>query len=264
MRRLFKAVSLLCLCNLWMQCSYAAPPAENQQAWELVFSDEFNSGKINPHHWQVQVKAADSNSSELQFYANDAVSVTNGTLRIKAEKRNVVNHGYTSGFLTSKGLLAQQYGYFEMRAKIPSGKGLWPAFWLYSSEPGHSDEIDIMEAIGHDPHTIHMTQHYWDWRLQKTKSIHGQHTGIDYSKDFHLYGMWWTPEKIVWYVDGTPYHQSREAIPNNPMFILVNMAVGGSWPGSPTPSTAFPASYDIDYIRIYQEANKADSIRSSD
>ena len=169
------------------------------------------------------------------------------------------NVKYLSGIITSYGSFNMTHGYVEMRAKLPEGRGLWPAFWLL---PQHYvkdvPEIDVMEFLGQDVDTIYHTYHYFDiennWNLISTPSFPS--LSADWTKDFHTFGMAWTPTEIVWYVDGDETKRitdSEYIIPNQAMHLLANLAVGGNWPGSPDESTQFPATFEIDYIRAYKK-----------
>jgi beta-glucanase (GH16 family) len=139
-----------------------------------------------------------------------------------------------------------------MRARLPKGRGLWPAFWLlHNQENGTRPEIDVVELIGDKPEVVYQTYHYFDnWNLRSTPSY--QAWGPDYSQSFHTYGMKWEPGRISWYVDGRVTNTFSDSnVSSEDMYILVNLAVGGSWPGSPDGSTSFPARFAIDYIRAY-------------
>ena len=164
---------------------------------------------------------------------------------------------YLSGILTSYGSFRMTHGYVEMRAKVPPGRGLWPAFWLL---PMHYvedvPEIDVMEFLGQDVGTLYNTYHYFDvandWRKVSTPSFPNYVT--DWTADFHTFGMEWGPRDITWYVDGVATHSVDDAeyrISGQAMYLLANLAVGGSWPGAPDADTPFPASFEIDYIRAY-------------
>ncbi|MDB4224946.1 family 16 glycosylhydrolase, partial [Granulosicoccus sp.] len=166
---------------------------------------------------------------------------------------------YLSGIITSYGSFTMAHGYVEMRAKLPAGRGLWPAFWLL---PQHYvkdvPEIDVMEFLGQDIDTLYQTYHYFDIEDNWTQISTPSFTVLadDWTQDFHTFGMAWSPTEIVWYVDGEESHRvtdSEYVIPNQPMHLLANLAVGGSWPGSPDELTEFPAVFEIDYMRAYKK-----------
>lgn len=164
---------------------------------------------------------------------------------------------YTSGMITTQFSFAQQYGYFEMRAKLPKGKGLWPAFWLLPVDKSWPPEIDAMEAFG-EPNIrgeggitkIHYASH------ERNKKCGGWvDIGTDITADFHRYGVLWEPDKITYYFDGKAYGScpgNKDA--NQPFYMLANLAVGGktSWPGTPNPDNIWPVYMHIDYIRAYK------------
>jgi beta-glucanase (GH16 family) len=180
-------------------------------------------------------------------------SVSNGILSIEAKKApeslqpHIWGNDYTSGIISTP-QISQTYGYFETRAKLPEGKGLWPAFWLVAADGSWPPEIDVFEVLGHEPGVIYQTLH----GPNASQSKGGEYRGIDTSDGFHTYGVDWTPSKITWYVDGVQTYQDDNFI-NKPMYVIANLAVGGDWPGSPDANTQFPAKMEIDYIRSYQK-----------
>ena len=170
---------------------------------------------------------------------------------------------FLSGIITSYGSFNMTHGYVEMRAKLPEGQGLWPAFWML---PQHYvkdvPEIDVMEFLGHDVETIYNTYHYFDisdenvWSAVSTDSMTSN--SQDWTTDFHTFGMAWSPTELIWYIDGEETNRvsdSEFVIPNQPMHLLANLAVGGNWPGSAdeTDTSVFPAVFEIDYIRAYKK-----------
>ena len=210
-------------------------------------------------------------NEEQQFYIDPEIhgvspfSINDGILSITAqptlrELRGVVaGQPYTSGVLTTEKGFAQKYGRFEVRAKVPSGQGLWSAFWLLPSFDSWPDgvavlpELDVMEHIGQQPEVFHTTLH--TNQTGPLTSHPFDHTeSVDLTKNFHTYSAVWTEESVNWYLDG----QWRAAFPTpkdftRPVHFLLNLAVGGTWPGSPDGSTEFPAVYDIDYVRAYTD-----------
>ena len=166
---------------------------------------------------------------------------------------------YLSGIITSYGTFSMTHGYVEMRAKLPAGAGLWPAFWML---PQHwvedVPEIDVMEFLGQDVDRLYNTYHYFDvennWAQISTPSM--QVFSDDWTQQFHTFGVAWSPTEIVWYVNGEETHRVSDAnydIANQPMHLIANLAVGGNWPGAPDANTAFPAEFEIDYIRAYKK-----------
>ena len=138
-----------------------------------------------------------------------------------------------------------------MRAKLPAGKGLFPAFWLYAVDPGYPDEVDVMEMLGQDPKTIYMTNHFWQPTGLGKNS--GRYTGPDFSNGFHTFGLYWDKSELIWYVDDIPRFVSQTGVPQRSLFMLLNFAIGGGWAGAPDKSTHFPALYEVDYVRVYRQ-----------
>lgn len=166
---------------------------------------------------------------------------------------------YLSGIMTTYESFKFTHGYVEARAKVPTGRGLWPAFWLLPTHYVEDvPEIDVMESLGQFPYTSYHTYHYFipseNWRLVSTPSF--ETIGPDFSQEFHTYGMAWEPGQIIWYVDGVETRRIDDAdweIANQAMYLIANLAVGGNWPGSPDANTVFPAEYELDYIRVYKK-----------
>ena len=159
------------------------------------------------------------------------------------------------------------HGYVEMRAKLPAGRGLWPAFWLLTTHYVEDvPEIDVMEFLGQDVDTLYHTYHYFDiednWRKISTPSY--TVTAENWTLDFHTFGMAWSPTEIIYYVNGVETRRITDEdylITGQAMYLIANLAVGGNWPGSPDASTQFPATFEIDYIRclLYTSPSPRDS-----
>jgi beta-glucanase (GH16 family) len=184
-------------------------------------------------------------------------SIVDGVLEIIADrapdeiKSNIWNYPYTSGLITSRLSFSQLYGVFEIRARMPKGRGLWPCFWLLPTDRSWPPEIDILEILGHETTKLYSTMHTNETGSHVFSSVTAQVP--DTSVDFHTYAVDWEKETITWYFDGTEI--GRVATPadlHKPMYILANLAVGGTWPGSPDASTRFPAIFAIDWIRAYR------------
>jgi hypothetical protein len=160
---------------------------------------------------------------------------------------------YTSGLLTSYGSFAQTYGYWEIGAQVPAGDGLWPGFWLLRVDQSYPPEVDILEMRGNDPSTNFNSFHGEDG----VDSSQATHLG-DLSAGFHTFGFDWTASTMTWYVDGQPTYQlTTPAYMNEPMYMLLDLAVGGSFPGSPDATTQFPANFNIDYVHVYADPSAA-------
>ena len=209
-------------------------------ASQLVYSDEFNGGLstsswANRTPWNTQYTIG-----ELEFYDPTDCIVANGAMTLKSEKRAAPGYpyylpngfSYTSGIVTSLPHAKFSYGYFEIRAKLPKGQGIWPAFWLTNDS---TLEIDGLEMLGNRPTRIYQTLH-----RNKSQVYQGIVDGPDYSAGFHTYGIDWQPNYVKWYIDGVLTTTYSAPMPSDPLYICLNTAVGGSWPGAPNSTTAFP------------------------
>jgi beta-glucanase (GH16 family) len=229
----------------------------NTDGLNLTFHDEFDSTSLDTTTWQTQLRwGRTSSNAELQYYAEDAFEPQSGILRVTAEKlqKPIEDHPYKSGVIASFDSYVFTFGYVEMKAKIPSGKGLWPGFWMAAYDRSSNDEIDIFEILGDQPNVIHNTLHY-DGSNGTTPQIgHSYTASVDLSKDYHTYGLLWSSKLLIWYLDGVEIFRVTKNIPQKSMFVYANLAVGGDWPGNPDANTKFPASYDIDYIRVFQQS----------
>lgn len=256
-----------------------APSASLPFAVHLTFQDEFDDFSLFDENsfagrWRTQFgyggpTAVESRSlvsnGERQAYVDrafrgvgaatinvDPFHVANGVLTITAEKATPSTKAaiwglyYTSGMIASRFSFAQRYGYFEMRAALPVGKGLWPAFWLLPIDKSWPPEIDIVEAIGGDH--LYFTPHCPGQRSQPAGD-----RKLANPTAFHTFGLLWTAQRLHWYVDGQLVAEAPTCpAMRRPMYILANLAVGGKWPGNPDASTAFPAQMKLDYIRVWQ------------
>lgn len=243
----------------------------------LAFSDEFNSLNVWDGHagtwdtsysWQNKPNGS-TLPNEGEWYIRHEFAPTShirpwviddGVLNIVAAETDpsirefTEGHAYTSGVLTSLHSYSRQFGYFEMRAKVPAGQGLWPAFWLVPADGTSSHEIDVMEVVGQDTSKLHTTFHTF-------KPKHVQQTKVsrvsDMSKAFHTYGVNWQCDKISWYFDRKLVHQVKTPPElHKPMFMIIDLAVGGPMPGPAGPTTPLPANLAIDYVRVYSTLPK--------
>lgn len=279
-----------------------APPANapaGSNGWKLVWSDEFDGKQVDKAKWDFDrgTGATDPvthqflagwGNNELEFYSNrpENVYVQDGMLHIRAVKEDYKGAHYTSARLKTKGLFSKKYGRFEWRAKLPTGKGIWPALWMLPQEQKHggwaaSGEIDVVEARGQEPDKVLGTLHYGSQWPANT------HTGKDFIfpdkagiADFHVYALEWEPGEIRWLVDGKTYQtqsfwwscsdtdgpkgvepvNESELNPwpapfDQPFYIVMNVAVGGQFLGNPDAKTAFPAEMVVDYVRVYDKAD---------
>jgi beta-glucanase (GH16 family) len=267
--------------GLWLlpgAMAVAQQPAARAD-WSLVWSDEFDGAGLDPTKWSVLIREQ-SKHNELQYYVPDEVYVENGWLRLRSQVRDYGSMHYTSGRLDTSGKFAPTYGRFEIRARLPGGQGLWPAHWLYpqkrdwamerlmaaaiaadneraipEARPWYS-EIDIMEFLGHEPNVVYGTLHYHTFGGEKLTSSGTWRGDVDYTKDFHTYALEWEPDSLRWYIDDQLIHATVNGIPHAPHYLILNTAVGGSWPGNPDATTVFPQYHDVDYVRVYQRPRR--------
>lgn len=228
----------------------AAPSDVAGAPARLTFIDDFVGAKLNGALWTPNLPfPANSNHFETQTYKLDNIVLRDGVAQLVAKRSG---QEITSGLLSSFGAFAQRYGRFEMRAKLPRGNGLWPAFWLLPEDQGWPPEIDIVELLGREPGKVFSTNH---WRAadggHRQASVAA--TAADYTQDFHLYTLDWRPGLMRFMVDGTEIGRQTAHVPDKPMYLVANLAVAsGGWPGSFDATTPFPARMEIDFIRAYQ------------
>jgi beta-glucanase (GH16 family) len=228
------------------------PTAPIGPGFELAFAEEFDGEQLDVTRWKSGMPWGNHTLGEAAMYRPSALSVADGVLAMTATQQQAGGRPYTSGAINSDGLYQFTCGYAEVRAKIPRGRGLWPAFWLLSTGPGTTGEIDVFEVLGHEPERAHMTLHL-ESGLEKSEEGTSW-VGPDLSVAFHTYAVDWEPEHIVWYVDGVERFRSKSNVPIRPMCLIADLAVGGptSWPGPPDAQTPLPSKLEIDYIRVFQ------------
>jgi beta-glucanase (GH16 family) len=246
-----------------------------EKKWTLVWNDEFNGpdGSMpDPNKWSVVRDGSGFGNQELQYYTDLPANshIEGGNLVITARKETYkgadgISRDYTSARLQTAGHFQQKYGRFEARIKVPKGQGFWPAFWMLGSDfdsvgwPA-SGEIDIMENVGFEPAKVHGTLHGPGY--SGSNPLTGAYTSPKQeaiSDDFHVFAVEWAPEEIRFYVDGHLFEtQTPDSIPSSkrwvfdhPFYILLDLAVGGAWPGNPDATTPFPATMLVDYVRVY-------------
>lgn len=238
------------------------------EGWELVWQDEFDGDTINAENWTHEVGGDGWGNGEAQYYTDDPKNayVADGQLHIVALKENLLGKLYTSARLTTQDKVEVGYGRIEARIQIPEGQGLWPAFWMLGNDLPQvgwpfAGEIDIMENVGHEPSTIHGTVHgpgYFGGN-----GVGGPKTlpsGEQYADDFHIFAIEWEEDEIRWYMDDeiyfkvTPNTVPGEWVYDHPFYMILNVAVGGEWPGYPDGTATFPQTMKVDYVRIYEQS----------
>ncbi|MGH3349221.1 MAG: glycoside hydrolase family 16 protein [Nocardioides sp.] len=242
-----------------------APKAPEAAA--LTWSDEFDGAAgsaPNAANWNHETGGGGWGNNELQTYTDSRENSAldgNGNLVITARRNG---SGYTSARMTTKGKVQPKYGRLEARIQIPRGQGIWPAFWMLGGQFPNtpwpdSGEIDIMENVGYEPHIVHGTLHgpgYSGGNPITGSYMHPQ--GWSFADTFHTFAVDWQPGSITWSVDGVAYQTFTTAntggnpwVFDQPFFFILNVAVGGNWPGNPDGSTQFPQSMVVDYVRVY-------------
>lgn len=250
--------------------------------WQLEWSDDFNGNQINTTNWTFDSGNGNGGwgNRELECYTSRTqnVYVAGGMLHIIAQKEVYQGQHFTSAKLKTRGLFSQKYGRFEFYARLPQGKGFWPALWLMPENAvyGHwaaSGEIDVMENRGSDPEKVFGTLHFGGMSPHNAQS-HGPAFNFppgDSANKFHLYSIEWTTNAISWYVDDHLYQKqtnwwssSNPADPHDhnpypapfdqPFYIIMNLAVGGNFGGNPDEATVFPGEMQIKYVRVYSES----------
>lgn len=265
------ALASLCVCAT----------TTDAKGWRLSWSDEFKGqagAAVDASKWTPQTGGTGWGNRELEFYTDSTENAQldgRGSLVITAISRQLPPsfkcwYGpclYTSARLYTKAKFAQAYGRFEARMKLPAGQGVWPAFWLLGEDIDKvgwpsCGEIDIMENIGREPSVVHGTIHGPGYNGAKGIGAPFTLQQGRVADGFHVYAVEWEPNAIRWYVDKQLYESRTPAdlpagarwVYDHPFFILLNFAVGGTWPGAPDKTTNFPQTMTVDYVRVYRRA----------
>lgn len=236
------------------------------QTWQLSWSDEFSGAAIDNSKWGYDIGTGAAQglwgwgNGELQYYTDhtDNARLENGHLIIAALEENFAGSSYTSARMVTRDKFSQTYGKFEARIDLPTGQGIWPAFWMLRENNPWPGEIDIMEIVGNAPGSCHGTAHWGE--VGSVVSSGGVAYSTDWTTTFHTYTVEWWPDHIRWSVDGQVYFEldRTQVSPANPWLfaedyhMLLNVAVGGMWPGSPDASTVFPQEMVVDWVRVYE------------
>lgn len=256
--------------------------SQDQRAEHLVWSDEFNGEQSLPDraNWKFETGGNGWGNHELETYcapgsgvgpcdaAKPNVVVTGGYLHVLA-RRDAATGKWTSARMTSKGLQSFQYGRIEARIQIPAGPGVWPAFWMLGDDVDQRPwpacgELDIMENVGKEPGQIHGSVHGIGFTGTPLTTVATLLGDTEFAAGFHTYGMMWSPGKVQYYVDDSehPYATyTRADLPKGAVwpfddgryFFMLNLAMGGDWPGPPAATTPATVEMLVDYVRVYQE-----------
>ncbi len=265
-------VFLAAACGSGDSASPATPsptptPAPGTSGWTLVFADEFDTpGALDPAKWGYEIGYI--RNDEKQYYTSRAENVRaeGGNLLIEARKEPYQGYGYTSASINTRGRFELTYGRVEVRAKLPTGNGTWPAIWMLGTNIGQvgwpaCGEIDIMENVGFDPTRIHGTVHTAAYNHVQGTAKGASVTIANPWEEFHVYAMEWYPDRIDVFVDGQKYFTfrnegtgSRTWPFDKPQYLLLNLAIGGSWGGQKgIDDSRFPHRYLVDYVRVYKQ-----------
>lgn len=269
-----KSVALIAIRNddtkiLITDNGYKAPTTYD--GYTLAWQDEFDGTSLNTANWAHQDGDGCPNvcgwgNNELEWYTSrpENLFFQDGFMVIAALKETYSGKNYTSSKILSQNKKTVKFGRIDFRAKLPKGQGIWPAFWMLPNNPSAgwpvSGEIDIMENVGKDPKTTVGTLHYGPGP-GSTQYSRSTTIGNDLGDEFHVYSLEWKEDEIKWFLDGTLFSTAKRsdlmlggtAYPfNSDFFFIINLAVGGNWPGAPDATTVFPQYYVIDYVRLYQ------------
>jgi beta-glucanase (GH16 family) len=252
--RLMKQFAILLIC-------FFALNQLSAQCYSLVWQDDFNGTSLDTSMWNRWVGTAYNN--ELQYYTArpENIAVSNGTLKLKGLAESYAGSNYTSGRIDTRYKADHTYGKIEGRMKIPAGQGLWPAFWMLPTDglwPA-GGEIDIMEILGQTTNKNYGTCHYAVNGVQASMGSYYIPPTGNFADGFHTYTVEWTASTISWKVDGVQYYSVTKTQVgtanwpfNKPFYVVLNLAIGGNWPGSPNAQTVFPANMEVDWVKIYQ------------
>ena len=251
-------------------------PVEPPEGYELVWADEFDGDEIDPENWTYDIGGWGWGNGEAQYYTDRHrnARVQDGVLIIEAHFERFENSYYTSARLKTQGLQEFQYGYFEVRSKVPAGKGMWPAFWMLGAgfernedNPIESNwpfagEIDVMEYIGREPNRVFGTIHGPGYAGATSL---GRQLNVEepVADDWHTYAVEWTEDGFRWFFDGEFYGErgkdvvgDREWVYDQPFFMLLNLALGGQFPGPIGLDVEFPKQFLVDHVRVYQRIDE--------
>ncbi|MCT2537847.1 carbohydrate binding domain-containing protein [Aquibacillus koreensis] len=271
-------VVMLISSNFTFISSVSAVENDSSEDWNLVWSDEFDGSEINMDNWSYDVPTNGRWNGEIQSYTENNAFIEDGSLILEAREEDITEtdgqtYNYSSAKLITQGKQKWTYGKVEVKAKMPTGQGIWPAIWMMpEDEPFYgtwpvSGEIDIMEMLGHEPDTVHGTVHFGEPH-QQIQGTHELPDGQTFADDYHVYSIEWEPGEIRWFIDGELYHTANDwftkhndnaddytypAPFDQDFFLIMNISVGGSWPGNPDDTTVFPQQMAVDYVRVYEK-----------
>ena len=240
--------------------------ATSYPGMSLVWSDEFTSKTINSSNWSYDIGGSGWGNNELEYYTNSSKNAytTGGYLVIEARKETKEGNNYTSARMISKDKKTFTYGRIDFRAKLPKGQGIWPALWMLGNNISTTawpacGEIDIMELLGHESQKTYGTVH-WGAAGGASTHIGGNYTlsSQTFNDKFHVFSLKWEADKLSFLIDDVLFFTANKSQVNGnypfdkPFFFIMNVAVGGNWPGNPDATTVFPQRMIVDYVRVFQ------------
>lgn len=233
--------------------------------WTLDWSDEFDGKALDRAKWTFETGGHGFGNNEMQYYTDrpENLRLEDGMLVIEARREAYQGRDYTSARIKTAGLVERTYGRYEARIKVPRGQGIWPAFWMLGADIKTAGwprcgEIDIMENIGKEPATVHGTLHGPGYSGEHAFGSPSTLEQGAFADDFHVFAVEWEPKRIRWYRDGILYHTASpeqvkgDWVFEHPFFVILNLAVGGHWPGYPDATTQLPQRMLVDYVRVYK------------
>lgn len=244
---------------LLTSCKPSSGIKKPDSSYTLVWADEFNGNTLDLSSWNYNTGGEGWGNNEQQYYTDQNATIENGILVITGKAEAIGSNPYTSSRITTKGKREFLYGKIEAKIKIPAGQGLWPAFWMLGANIDavnwpQCGEIDIMEHINAD--SIFYGTLHW---VNNEKVSSGNQT-ISPPEEYHVYSIEWDADAISWFLDGIKFHSVE--IKNNinsteefhkPFFVLLNLAIGGNWPGQTIDQSKLPAGMLVDYVKVYQK-----------
>lgn len=240
------------------------------QCWNLVWEDEFDGTALNQDYWSYQTGNSGWGNNELQYYrdGNNNVTLSGGSLQITAKEESYMGADYTSARIRTSNKVDWTHGKMEARMKLPEGQGIWPACWMLPTDNvfggwPHSGEIDIMEYLGHETDKAYGTIHY---SINNAHNYDGDSYTLasgGFNDAFHTFTVEWESGAVRWYIDDVLFHSVTETslgidpwVFDEDFHFIVNLAVGGNWPGNPDGTTVFPQTLEVDYLRVYQQLSE--------
>ena len=239
----------------------APPPAKGA----LLLREDFNGTSLDrdtwsPCYWWASDGCTNLSNNELEWYVPRQVKIAGGIASLEAREERVTGIGgrefdYVSGLISNLSPegnhFSFQYGYVEARVRVPEGQGLWPALWMLPTTRESLPEVDIFEIVGERPNVVEMHTHWSEGGEERQRGM--RYTGPNFADGWHTFGLDWKPDSLTWYVDGVArWRVTNDAqVPNEPMYLVANLAVGGDFTESPNEDTEFPAALEIDFIKVW-------------